>query len=673
MHLLEPYDQALEEILKHGIKKGDRTGVGCISVAGLQSKYRLDTEYFPIVTGRKVFPKAVFAELLWFLSGSTMNQDLVALGAKFWSKWCDDDNPKYRALREKYGYESGDFGPIYGWQLRYFGADYVRYRKLMAEKKEIEKNGPKPIPHKITNHPYRDVTGPNGVDRDIEDCLSSGFDQLAYMIDVLQNDPFGSNGRRCLFSLWNPNDLKKSALPPCFLAGQKVLSHTGYKAIEDIKVGDIVRTEKGWKPVDQIFYTPYDGDVYKITAFHCSGSTIASTPNHPFLVKDKGYVEAKDLKVGDMMGMTIPKGSSIPSFNRMKNKYSIEKVYLDKPEYWYMMGYFIGHGWVQKSKCRVCFAISAVDKDRILPEIRKVIGICEKKSNQDSCKTYQTRNKFWYNILCQFGQMAHNKSLPKWVFDAPDELLNHFIRGYFDSDGCKVENSYHFVSTSHNLVLGIQCLCWRLGMRARLHVSKRKPFKTIEGRVVRQQEKLYTLVVKFKSNDIRNEYTNYNFAIEKDICWCKIKSIEKEKVSENVYNMSVLKDHTYTVNNAITHNCHYTYQAIPDGDGGLTGILTQRSCDTIIGIPANIQFYSALTIMLAQQANMKTREFVHNMNDAHIYIDQIPMVDKYLEAKKPDSPKVRINKAKDIYSYIMEDFEVIDYNPGDKLDIPVAV
>jgi thymidylate synthase len=207
MYLMKPYDDALQYNLDNGIEKKDRTGVGCISVAGLQSKYRLDTPYFPLLTKRKMYPKAVWAELLWVISGSTMNQDLVKLGANFWSKWCDESNPKYVEFRKKWGYEPGEFGAIYGWQLRHFGADHrkIRFHERVIKSSDIQWS----------------------IERSkrlIKEELNRGFDQLAYMVDTLKNDPFGNNGRRCMFNLWNPNDLDKMALPPC---------HFTYQAIPD--------------------------------------------------------------------------------------------------------------------------------------------------------------------------------------------------------------------------------------------------------------------------------------------------------------------------------------------------------------------------------------------------------------------------------------------------------
>lgn len=119
--------------------------------------------------------------------------------------------------------------------------------------------------------------------------------------------------------------------------------------------------------------------------------------------------------------------------------------------------------------------------------------------------------------------------------------------------------------------------------------------------------------------------------------------------------------------------CHMMYQVLVDDDRNLTGILYQRSCDFPIGIPANIQFYSALTMMLAQQTDCVAKEFVHVTADSHLYEDQLPAVREYLSLPKTESPRLKINKAADIFSYKLEDFVLSDFNPGPKIDIPVAV
>ena len=117
MYLMEPYDDALAKILRTGSFKPDRTGTCCYSIAGMSTRYSLQNA-FPLISRRRIWPRAIFAELIWFLSGSTNTLELNRLGSRIWDSWRDE------AFEEQNGYAVGDLGPIYGHQLRRFGADY---------------------------------------------------------------------------------------------------------------------------------------------------------------------------------------------------------------------------------------------------------------------------------------------------------------------------------------------------------------------------------------------------------------------------------------------------------------------------------------------------------------------------------------------------------------------
>ena len=119
--------------------------------------------------------------------------------------------------------------------------------------------------------------------------------------------------------------------------------------------------------------------------------------------------------------------------------------------------------------------------------------------------------------------------------------------------------------------------------------------------------------------------------------------------------------------------CHYSFQLLVDDQDRLTGILTQRSGDWLPGISANIFFYSAFIYMIAQQCNLKPYQLIHNVSNAHIYINQIDAANEYLTRPKIDSPKLILDPAKDIFNYTLDNFKIVDYNPGDKIMIPIAI
>ena len=154
------YLNLIKRVLDTGDTRPDRTGTGTISIFAPPSlRFSLADSTLPLLTTKRTFLRGILEELLWFVHGCTDSTMLSKKGVKIW------DGNGSKAFLEGRGLghrREGDLGPVYGFQWRHFGADYVDCET--------------------------DYTG-------------QGVDQLRECIKKIKENP---TDRRIILSAWNP-------------------------------------------------------------------------------------------------------------------------------------------------------------------------------------------------------------------------------------------------------------------------------------------------------------------------------------------------------------------------------------------------------------------------------------------------------------------------------------
>ena len=193
------YLDLIKNILDNGSEELSRNGK-VLSIFGNSMRFTLKNNVIPLLTTKKVAWKTCLKELLWFMKGSTSNQELNDQNVHIWD---GNSTREFLDSRGLYKNKEGDLGPVYGHQWRFFNAPYGTCNM---------------------------------------DYSGKGVDQLRNIINDLK-DPEKRSSRRLIMSAWNPEQLDEMALPPCHVLVQfnvrqgKYLSCALYQRSGDVGLG----------------------------------------------------------------------------------------------------------------------------------------------------------------------------------------------------------------------------------------------------------------------------------------------------------------------------------------------------------------------------------------------------------------------------------------------------
>lgn len=433
----------------------------------------------------------------------------------------------------------------------------------------------------------------------------------------LKNDVVFSKDRIAfedMNSLYNITDVQLNR--SCFAAGTQVVTKEGYKAIEDVRVGDLALTHKRrWRPVVQTIVNPPPGNALKMSIVGMDD--IVVTPNHKlFAIRKsdlpKGYlinenledfvsravgVSVGELQRGDYvvhhgLQRQLPKqvqydmyhyadglkhfvhvdGDRLVSTCNMRNKHDhgCRYVKLDD-DLAYVLGEFVGNGCTNSS------SVAFNKKDVYLIEtyarkLAKCFGvkalISERTKHIDVTPQNEPIIRNFFRSMC--GQYSHGKQIPEDIMNASDEVKKAFLAGYVAADGCYIKDrrkrttpTWRCRTVSNKLVMQLRELLISIGIVPRVHLTDNSHGYNKNG-------KIWTI----EWNDIVERGQMFNGSCRSwthnKISVSRITSLEKIDHHEPVYNLTVEEDHTYVVENITVFNCNEGF-GLPTLEGAMAG------------------------------------------------------------------------------------------------------
>lgn len=358
---------------------------------------------------------------------------------------------------------------------------------------------------------------------------------------------------------------------PCFTADTLVLTNEGYKKIVDIKIGDYVLTHTNqWQKVLNWF----DNSKHKIMKLKpMSADVIECTENHRFyiremyrkypylengkranlrLFKEPVWKECKDLTKKDYLGIAINQKSKIfkyvspEKYHKGPEWISVSEK-MNLPAFWWLMGYYLGDGWQRYQESGIVLAANEKKLSKLKPVLEELNFNGTVVHEKTVLKVHICLKELYYFVQ-MFGKYAYGKKVPMEVLNLPEDLLKSFLDGYFSADGYIKGNKIKCTSVSQELIYGIAQCVYKVYKRP-VSITKRDRGSKhiIEGRVINQKP---YWELSFKTTSDKQDKAFY----EDGYIWCPIQKIEKAGI-QNVYDIEVENDHSFTANGIIAHNC----------------------------------------------------------------------------------------------------------------------
>lgn len=365
--------------------------------------------------------------------------------------------------------------------------------------------------------------GSKGLDKTAMVKRASAFDDILDKIEKKAN-------RTYLHVITTGAYERYGANANCFVAGTPVITITGAKPIEDIRVGDLVQTDDGsFKPVVRTMSREYTGDMVELKIGGLP-DRVRMTANHPIkyvglkfkqyreyrrqqdretpeayrksytneIERENSFIDAAMLEPGDQV--VLPKRTAVMTPADLSDPMALLKhakrseLPLEDGLYAYIAGLWLAEGCVSLTKKgphsdkyphhgnrtpgiygqgQIVFTLNREnDKGSIelLDEFVRATGFSYYKQAHGAVDNYYVNTlPTALKFIELFGRGARNKYIHNAIFSMPDDWKYYFLAGYLDGDGHVSGGKKGCVtcsSASKALVLDLQALLLTLGIHS---------------------------------------------------------------------------------------------------------------------------------------------------------------------------------------------------------------
>lgn len=394
------------------------------------------------------------------------------------------------------------------------------------------------------------------------------------------------------------------------------------KNIEDVKAGDVVISHTGNSNKVKMVHNEFLGKQmysFDLMTYHKSP---LFTNDHPILTIDKEQMqevrkialnvaasnqyERRMGKTDETIGQDTWRSAKYDAdFKQAQNvcvgdyflipsKFKLQEGHSEDKDFNYVVGAFLGDGYLKKDKKGEFEAVSfclGLDDLELADKLTKIL---KKYTNAEVCSTIcPERNGLYLNfydrkLAKKFYDLTGTGSKDKRIkFDIKHiEDAVALINGYLDTDGCVVKNKDDNESKSDNkfggtqissanigLLEDVQSLLIALGCISRISKMDRVPGKNSIVKINTTEytlsignnaSSLFTESIKLANYGIRNAeikagksfittIDNRNYMV------CPVKTIEMIEYNEPVYDLTVECDESYVADGVAIHNCSVEY------------------------------------------------------------------------------------------------------------------